>query len=68
MKLTAQEKKEFRNLIPNEEFKKLTKNELACNAESRETIRQYIDFLQFVHKMAGHPVRKFKPIKGEFIL
>lgn len=68
MKLSDQAKKEMLVLSKTEEFKYLKKQIFADNPGTSQATDQFTDFIQFLHKMADHPTRPPKPMKGDFKL
>lgn len=68
MKLSPLEKRELLEFSQNTDFSPLKKVVFADNPGSEEATKQFTDFIQFFHNMAGHPTRKVKPIKGIFLL
>ena len=68
MKLSDQTKKELLALSQNDEFKSMEKKIFAENPGTIEATNQFTDFIQFLHKMADHPTRELRPMKGDFKL
>jgi hypothetical protein len=68
MKLSDQAKKELLDFSQTVEFKSLGKNIFAENPGTIQATNQFTDFIQFLHKMADHPTRRPKPMKGDFKL
>lgn len=68
MKLSDEAKQELIELCRSSDFKQLKKVIFADNPGSKEATDQFTDFIQFFHKMASHPLREPKPIKGIFLL
>ena len=68
MKLSDQAKKEMLGFSQTDEFKSLEKKIFAENPGTIQATTQFTDFIQFLHKMAGHPTRKPRPMKGDFKL
>ncbi len=66
MKLSEESKKELLALSLIDEFKSLEKQIFAENPGTIQATNQFTDFIQFFHKMAGHPTRKPIPMKGDF--
>ncbi len=66
MKLSDQAKKELLNFSQTDEFKSLEKKIFAENSGTVQATNQFTDFIQFLHKMADHPTREPRPIKGDF--
>ncbi|KJS00829.1 MAG: hypothetical protein VR65_11395 [Desulfobulbaceae bacterium BRH_c16a] len=66
MKLSDQAKKELLRLSQTDEFKFLEKKIFAENPGTVEATNQFTDFIQFLHKMADHPLREPRPMKGDF--
>ena len=66
MRLSDQAKKELLDFSQTDEFKSLEKTIFAENPGSIQATNQFIDFIQFLHKMADHPTRQPKPMKGNF--
>jgi hypothetical protein len=66
MKLSDQAKKELLDFSQTDEFKSLEKNIFAENPGTIQATNQFTDFIQFLHKMADHPLRVPKPMKGDF--
>ena len=66
MILSDQAKKELLDFSQTDEFKSLEKTIFAENPGSIQATNQFIDFIQFLHKMADHPTRQPKPMKGNF--
>lgn len=68
MKLSDQAKKEMLGCSQSDEFKSWEKKIFAENPGTIQATTQFIDFIQFIHKMAGHPTREPRPMKGAFKL
>jgi hypothetical protein len=68
MKLSDQAKKELLTFSQTDEFKSLEKKIFAENPGTIEATNQFTDFIQFFHKMAGHPSREPIPMQGDFKL
>lgn len=68
MKLSSIEKRELLEFSQNTDFSPMKKVVFADNPGTKEATKQFTDFIQFFHKMAGHPKREIKPIKGNFLL
>jgi hypothetical protein len=68
MKLSDQAKKELLALSRTDEFNSVEKQIFAKNPGTIEATNQFTDFIQFLHKMAEHPIRRPKPMKGDFKL
>ena len=68
MKLSDQAKKELLVFSKTDEFKYLEKQIFAENPGTLQATNQFTDFIQFFHKMADHPPRTPKPMKGDFKL
>jgi hypothetical protein len=68
MKLSDQTKKELLSFSQTDEFKSLEKTIFAENPGTIQATNQFTDFIQFLHKMADHPTREVRPIKGDFKL
>jgi hypothetical protein len=68
MKLSDQVKKELLDFSQTVEFKSLEKKTFAENPGTIQATNQFTDFIQFLHKMADHPTRQPKPMKGDFKL
>jgi hypothetical protein len=66
MRLSDQAKQELLDLSQADEFKSLEKRIFAKNPGTIEATNQFTDFIQFLHKMADHPTRQPKPMKGDF--
>lgn len=66
MKLSDQSKKELLAFSRTDEFKALAKQIFAENPGTIQATNQFTEFIQFFHKMAGHPTRKPIPMKGDF--
>ncbi len=66
MKLSDQAKKELLSFSQTDEFKSLEKNIFAENPGTIQATNQFTDFIQFLHKMADHPTREPRPMKGDF--
>ncbi|NTU73711.1 hypothetical protein HGB07_06125 [Candidatus Roizmanbacteria bacterium] len=66
MKLSDQTKKEMLGFSQSDEFKSLEKKIFAENPGTIQATTQFTDFIQFFHKMAGHPIREPRPMKGDF--
>jgi len=68
MKLSDQAKKELLAFSKTEDFNYLKKRIFAEKPGTPEATNQFTDFIQFLHRMSGHPTRTPKPIKGDFKL
>jgi len=68
MKLTDQTKKELLGFSRINTFNSLKKKIFAENPGTIQATNQFTDFIQFFHKMADHPIRVPKPMKGNFKL
>jgi hypothetical protein len=68
MKLSEQAKKELLSFSHTKEFKSLDKKIFAENPGTSWATDQFTDFIQFLHKLAGHPSREPRPMKGDFKL
>lgn len=68
MKLSDQAKKELCAFSQTDEFKAIEKKIFAENPGTIQATNQFTDFIQFFHKMADHPTRAPKPMKGDFKL
>ncbi len=68
MKLSAQARQELLAFSHINDFAKLKKVLFAETADAEQATKQYTDFIQMVHKMAGHPVKKHKAMTGTFLL
>ncbi len=68
MKLSDEAKKELLALSEATDFTTLEKTIFAENPGSIEATNQFTDFIQFFHRMADHPTRESRPIKGIFRL
>ncbi len=68
MKLSEHSKKELLEFSKTSDFEKLERVIFADNPGTEEATKQFTDFIQLVHKMAGHPTRKHKPMEGTFLL
>ncbi len=68
MKLSDQSKEELLAFSQTDEFKSLKKRIFAENPGTTQATNQFTEFIQFFHKMASHPTRKPKPMKGDFKL
>ena len=66
MKLSDQAKKEMLGFSRTDEFKSLEKRIFAENPGTSQATNQFTDFIQFFHKMADHPTRVPRPMKGDF--
>jgi hypothetical protein len=66
MKLSDEAKKELLSFSHTDEFKSLEKRIFAENPGTIQATNQFTDFIQFLHKMADHPSRKPRPMKGKF--
>lgn len=66
MKLSDQAKKELLSFSHTDEFKSLEKKIFAENPGTIQATNQFTDFIQFLHKMADHPSREPRPMKGNF--
>ncbi len=66
MKLSDEAKKEMLGFSQTDEFKSLEKNIFAENPGTIQATNQFTDFIQFLHKMADHPTRAPRPMKGDF--
>jgi len=68
MKLSDQTKKELLGFSRTAAFKSLEKKIFAENPGTIQATNQFTDFIQFFHKMADHPIREPRPMKGDFKL
>jgi hypothetical protein len=68
MKLSDQTKKELLGISQTDQFKSLEKKIFAENPGTIQATNQFTDFIQFFHKMADHPTREPRPMKGDFKL
>ena len=68
MKLSAQARQELLALSNTDDFAKLRKILFAETPDAEQATKQFTDFIQMVHKMAGHPVKKHKAMTGTFLL
>lgn len=70
MKLSDQAKNELLLISQSDNFKSLEKRIFAENPGTIEATNQFTDFIQFLHKMADHPIREPKPMKcdSKFLL
>lgn len=68
MKLSTEAKRELLVLSKTDEFKRIERHIFADNPGTPQATNQFTDFIQFLHRMAGHPLRTPKPIEGDFIL
>jgi hypothetical protein len=68
MKLSDQTKKEMLVFSQSDEFKSLEKKIFAEYPGTIQATTQFTDYIQFFHKMAGHPTREPRPMKGDFKL
>ncbi len=68
MKLSDQAKKEMFDFSQTDEFKSLEKKIFAENPGTIRATTQFTDFIQFLHKIADHPTREPRPMKGNFKL
>ena len=68
MRLSSQAKKELLDFSLTDEFTSMEKRIFAENPGTIQATNQFTDFIQFLHKMADHPTRQPKPIKGDFKL
>ena len=68
MKLSDKTKKEMLGFSQSDEFKSLEKRIFAENPGTTQATTHFTDFIQFFHKMAGHPTREPRPMKGDFKL
>jgi hypothetical protein len=68
MKLSDQAKKELLSFSQIDEFKSLEKKIFAENPGTIQATNQFTDFIQFLHRMADHPSREPRPMKGDFKL
>lgn len=68
MKLSDQAKRELLGFSRINEFHSMEKKIFAENPGTVEATNQFTDFIQFIHRMADHPTREAKPIKGDFKL
>ena len=66
MKLSDQTKKELLGLSRTDQFKSLEKKIFAQNPGTIQATNEFTDFIQFFHKMAGHPTREPRAMKGDF--
>ena len=66
MKLSDQTKKELLGFSQTDEFKSLERRIFAENLGTIQATNQFTDFIQFLHKMADHPVRESRPMNGDF--
>lgn len=68
MKLSDQAKKELLGFSQTDKFKSLEKKIFAENPGTIQATNQFTDFIQFLHRMADHPSRMPRPMKGDFRL
>jgi len=68
MRLSAQAKAEMIELSRAAEFKALEKKIFAEHPGTIQATNQFTDFIQFIHRMADHPLREVRPMKGDFKL
>ena len=69
MKLSEETKQELLKMAKSDDFKKIRKQKVFADTPgTKEGIREFTDFIQMFHEMAGHPQRKPRIIKGDFKL
>lgn len=61
MRLSKQDREELLEFSKNNDCKHFEKTVFATYPGTKEATRQFTDFIQFFHKMAGHPTRKTSP-------
>ena len=68
MRLSAQARREALEFSHNNDFARLQKELLAEDQDAEQATKRYTDFIQMVHELAGHPMKKQRAMEGDFLL
>lgn len=66
MKLSGQAKRELVEFSGSVDFSNIKKIEITQNPGTKEATNQFTDFIQALHRMGNHPIRKNKSMAGPF--